>query len=97
MNNDTVYVGIDFSINSPGVTIFNNNTYNFISFTRILESETEKLKKLKKYQIHNLISNFVDIKYYIRSTPNNDYIKDQQNKLKESNMLADLIVNTIKE
>jgi len=84
------YIGIDFSINSPGICLFTevSNNYKFINFT----NTTKPVEKLKlHYNLYVDVDCF-DLVTYLRDKKNDDYATDQLNKIKNAQDLAYAIV-----
>lgn len=97
------FIGIDFSINSPGMCIINGDTYNWISFFNVGEKPIENFLQQKKIpkgnQPHLTISQMEYCKAipYNRRKPSDDYIVDSRNKLEDACRLADLIIDNLPE
>lgn len=85
------YIGIDFSILSTAVTVFDTQ-YRFFSFSR----DYEKRSHTKPFKIHNEIKDFVEIISW-EQNKSKDYIINEKNKIRDSKTLADLIIFNIKE
>lgn len=91
------FVGIDFSLNSPGMCIEYDDRIRFFSFFNIEGCEWDRANPLKKFAHHNAIRDFVTMVPYTRtktdkSTP---YADEQSAKMKDAVMIADLITSTI--
>lgn len=97
------FIGIDFSINSPGVCIANKEGFRWISFFNIGEKPIEEFfsgKKIPKGNITHLDISKLEMceAYpYNRRKPSDDYIKDSQHKLEDACKLADLIISKLPE
>ena len=91
-----VLIGIDFSINSPAISVYDETNYYFISFTN--NKNINEYKKIpNSLQIHNdlIINKVADIQFFQRQNNNENYIIDQQNKIKDANYLASFILNYV--
>jgi len=89
-------IGIDFSINSPGICIFNGTGYSFHGFYN--ESGRNFEKKIPSdYKTHAEISNLEDVFIYrfSRRRKHDDYSIDQWQKIEDSTALADRIVEVL--
>jgi len=92
-----VFIGIDFSINSPGITIFKDNQFIFTSFTN---NEGKTLKKIpKSLQLHfDLVeNNSINLEFYNRRKRDENYSLDQFQKIEDSKSLAEHIVRYLKQ
>lgn len=95
------FIGIDFSINSPGMCIINDDCIKWISFFNIGEKNVDNFflnSKIPKGNITHLEISKLDkceAYPYNRRKPSNDYIKDSQNKLEDACKLADIIIDRL--
>jgi len=91
-------VGLDFSINSPGLCIQTDEALQFISFYNI-EHKNFKKSHPKDYQTHYDISLLTDVNviHYNRRKKCEDYSLDQLQKIEDSYSLAKLINSYIPE
>jgi hypothetical protein len=93
-----IYVGIDFSLNSPGLCIKReDNSYEFISFYNNKGRSPEK-PILKQFQTHvelESINALTQISYN-RLVGNKDFLLREREKLIDGDMIANLIVNYLK-
>lgn len=80
-----IYVGIDFSLVSPAMTIYKDGEYKYISFTA------------KKGKRHKDLAQFIDVIEYKHQTVKDDYVLGEQNKIVEAINLANLICDTLDE
>lgn len=90
--NNKIYIGIDFSINSPGLCIYKEETkqFYFTSFSNMDISDFDKKKVPKKSIIHKYLvdDESIFLVDYKRHKTDKDYIKDQKNKMEDADMLA---------
>lgn len=93
-----IRIGIDFSLNSPSVCInINNEKLYFISFFND-EGKDWKNSKSEKFQYHNILNNnIVEMIPYTRKINKDDYRLEQKTKMEDAMLLADIIVNRLKE
>ncbi len=93
----TYYVGIDFSLNSPSLCIFNSTEYEFISFSNYEKDSLIKKKIPKALEIHKelLDNKYADIYLYDRRRKNDDYAIDQFQKIQDATNLANDIINIL--
>jgi hypothetical protein len=80
-------IGIDFSINSTAITIYDGKEFSYYSFV------PNYRPTLKGFLIHTKIDNIVEIHSYLKNGNTKDPIVDQSIKL----MNADRLSNTIME
>lgn len=80
-----IYVGIDFSVVSPALTIYKDGEYKYISFTA------------KKGKRHKELEEFIDVIEYLHQTVKDDYVLSEQIKIIEAINLANLICDTLDE
>lgn len=75
MNTNNIYIGIDYSLKSPAICIFQNNTYKWISYPQ------ENIFKKSDFDYLNQLSQLNDIKLifnkenFINSEKLNEYTK----------------------
>lgn len=91
-----IKVGIDFSLVSPAICIYKNNEYKFISFFDDYGKDWRKSKS-KKFQYHNQLSEIMELIPYTRNIDNSNYRNEQSSKMSAARMIADVIVNRLKE
>ena len=92
-----MHIGIDFSINSPGICIRANQ----LSFIGFYNTEGKNFKKgdPRDFKIHREISSLegVSILNFNRRKKHEDYCIDQAQKIEDSHTLATLISSQIPE
>lgn len=99
-----IYVGIDFSKNSPGVTIIKRNEIIFLSFVRDLDNNGYTKKgEVRKAFVHHVAMRELDnadaISYELIETNNKkvDYSENEWNKMMNSLNLASTIVKGLRK
>lgn len=92
-----ILIGIDFSINSPAITIKHDNTYKFISFYNSFGKSFEDKKLVKNLEIPNTLRNLEDLEIilYNRVKRTKDYQKDQLNSIIDAENLSTVIINEL--
>ena len=92
-----IRIGIDYSITSPALTILKNNHYHFISFFD--EGTTDyQHSHSKKFYYHKQLKDKVDLFPYRRiKSKSNSYIDSERVKMKNANLISDMICNKIEE
>lgn len=92
-----MHIGIDFSINSPGICI-RANSLSFIGFYNT-EGKSYKKGDPRDFKIHREISSLegVSILNFNRRKKHEDYCIDQAQKIEDSHTLATLISSQIPE
>ena len=92
-----MHIGIDFSINSPGICI-RANQLSFIGFYNT-EGKNYKKGDPRDFKIHREISSLegVSILNFNRRKKHEDYCIDQAQKIEDSHTLATLISSQIPE
>lgn len=99
MERKKTFIGIDFSLNSPSITIHqSNDTFTFISLFNN-DGKLWKEKDLKTYTNHKNLydNNIIVIKDYERIINSKDYSIKEQEKMMDAIKLANLVIDTIKE
>lgn len=96
-----IYIGIDYSLNSPGICIYNDidKEHEFISLSHNKEENLLK-KKISQGLIHhkNLRDNkAAEIIFYSRKGNDKDYIREQHNKVFDADLVANRIVDLLPE
>lgn len=97
-----IYIGIDFSKNSPGVTIIKPTDIIFLSFTRDLDKGYTKKGEVKKAFEHHAIMKDLDdahaISYelFITNDKKADYSENEWNKMLNGINLAATIVKELR-
>jgi hypothetical protein len=90
-----LHIGIDFSINSPGICI-RANQLSFIGFYN--DQGKFPAKDPKGYAIHREISKIgVNVVHFNRRPKHEDYSVDQAQKIEDSHILATLISSHVPE
>lgn len=94
-----VKIGIDFSLNSPGVTILKNDELIFMSFFNTYGKLWDKVPHTKKFSTHNLIKDYVILKPYnrVEMSTKNKYDDEQSLKMLDAKLLSMMIINNIKK
>lgn len=104
MKENDFLIGIDFSLNSPSITMKfkhnNNEQYKFCSFFNS-DGKDWKVKDLKSYKNHKTIGNDVNNKDvymidYTRNITATDYTEKESKKIADAQFLSQLIVDFIK-
>jgi hypothetical protein len=90
-------IGIDFSINSTAVAVYNNNTYTFYNFVNTDSFLGKKESVLAAWKIHDEIKNFVNIVSCVRDNNSTNYQDEQIEKLKSYDKLTDIIIKILPE
>ena len=95
-----ICVGIDFSINSPAICIYNDakKSYKFVSFTNIQDKIISN-KVPKAYEIHHnlLTNNIIDWIHFNRRRKHDNYTVDQFQKIEDACTLANSISQYISD
>jgi len=93
-----MYIGLDFSLNAPGLCALTDNGYKWVSFSNY-QGRDRHLKPLKSfYWNHKLAEdNVIDVVLYDRISKGSNYQEEQQVKLDEAQMIANMIVKKISE
>lgn len=73
---DTIYIGIDFSLNSPGICILNNKRYTWLSYPKVAKTKADQLSQ---QNVQNL--NDVKLKFQQQKDTEQDYSKNEYLKL----------------
>ena len=87
-----IYVGIDFSINSTGVTILKDDKFIWLNFAANVKYAN------KPFIQHNIIKDFknVHIESYERKVPKTSYSDEQEYKINNAYGIAQKIIEKIK-
>lgn len=84
-----VYIGIDFSINSPAIVIFKDNQYSFCSFTNVHgKNLTKKIPSAFIRHDYLKTNHCIDWNHFVRRSKHDDYSIDQFQKIEDANKLA---------
>lgn len=86
-----ITIGIDYSITSPAITVFDGRHYTFIS---LFDVDVKDWRNSKKYAVHNEIQNFVPLCPFSRTTDKSSYQTEQRSKTINAEQLATLTTNT---
>ncbi len=92
------YIGIDFSLNSPGICIKNSKgNYQFVSFFNFGNMIWGDKKTPKPYQIHDDLSRsgVITAIPYNRKVGSKDFLENQREKLIDGKLISNLIINHI--
>jgi len=91
-------IGIDFSLNSPGLCIFKDNEYKFISFFNTDNREWDRIEKpYKGFIWHNYLNKenaIFPIPYY-RKVHSKEFILREREKLEDSKCVTEIIMAEI--
>jgi hypothetical protein len=92
-----IYIGIDFSLNSPGVCIKRESgEYQFITFfnygNRVWGEKTPKAFQIHKELIDDNIIGGIP---YSRVVDNKDFIEKERQKIQDADSLSELIINIL--
>lgn len=93
-----IYVGIDFSLNSPGVCIQNGSgEYTFISFFNFGDRELDAKKIPKVYETHRdlALNDTIIAVPYNRLVGSKDFMERERQKLVDGKQIAELIITHI--
>ena len=88
-----VTIGIDYSITSPAITVFDGRHYTFIS---IFDTDVKNWLESKKFKVHKEIRDFADVIPFSRSTDKTSYQTEQRSKTINAEQLATLTTHTIR-
>lgn len=91
-----IKIGIDYSLTSPAICIYKNDEYKFISFFDDYGKDWKKSKS-KQYNYHRQLDEFMELIPYTRKIDTKDYRIEQITKMKSARMIADLIVEKLKQ
>lgn len=93
-----VYVGIDFSINSPGICIKKDDKYHFISYYNSWgRTFSEKIIKMMQIPLELTKLSDTSVELYYRDKKTKDYAVDELNKVKNATYIAESMVQSIKD
>lgn len=94
-----INIGIDFSLNSPGVCIQNQSgDYHFVSFFNF-GSRIWGSKIPKAFSMHEELMNLKLIEgvYYNREVKNKDFLKREREKLLDAQKISSIMINKMSE
>ena len=93
-----IRIGIDFSLNSPAVTVETEKEIRFFSFFNVDNYEWDRPNPLKKFKMHNEISSYVCMKPYSRQKNSQwTYAEEQSAKMSDAEFISKYIINTLDE
>lgn len=86
-----IKIGLDYSLISPALCIYEDGEYSFISF---FDDYGKKWRegKSKEFRYHRELSEIMELNPYTRSIDKKDYRTEQATKMKSAKMIADKIV-----
>lgn len=91
-----IKIGIDFSLTSPAICVYKNGEYSFISFFNDGGKDWKKSKS-KAYKYHNDLCEIIDVIPYTRKIDDSIYRSEQKSKMADALMIANLIIDKLKE
>lgn len=92
-----IRIGIDYSLNSPSICINNDGQLSFVSLFNTDGVEWNREKPLKKFIMHNSLSEFVMMVPYCRTQKEKDwtYPQEQCVKMNDAKMIGDMILHLL--
>ena len=90
-----IKIGIDFSLTSPAICVYKNESYSFISFFNDGGKDWKKSKS-KNYRYHNDLFDIIDIIPYTRKIDDSNYRNEQKTKMSDALMIVNLIIDKLK-
>lgn len=93
------HVGIDYSLNSPSVTIDNGEKIMFMSFFNTDGAEWDRKKPLKRFEMHNALNGIVELYPYKRHHIEKgcSYAREQSMKMSDAEMMCEYIMSSIEK
>ena len=93
-----IHIGIDFSINSPGCCILDDNGYHFISFFNYGGRDLDK-KVLKAFELHFSLKEdkTLDSVIYDRGPRSKEFIIREREKMIDGTNISNLIIKYFQE
>lgn len=90
-------IGIDYSLNSPSVTIDDDGQIKFISFFNTEGNEWNRANPLKKFIMHNVLTPYVEMCPYQRTQKEKNwtYAQEQSAKMGDAKMMCDMIMEKL--
>lgn len=94
-----IRIGIDYSLNSPSVTIDDDGSLRFISFFNTEGCEWNRSNPLKKFLMHNKLSQYVDMRPYSRTPKEKTwtYADEQSAKMHDAKLICELIFSELEQ
>ena len=94
-----IHIGIDYSLNSPSVTIDNGEKIIFMSFFNTDGAEWNRAKPLKKFEMHNALNGIVELYPYQRHKIEKDftYAQEQSLKMSDAEMMCNYIMESVEK
>jgi len=92
------HIGIDFSLNSPGVCILDEDGYHFISFFNYGGRSLQK-KILKAFTLHFDLdeSDTIISLLYNRQVKSKDFLLREREKMRDAKLLSELICGNLRK
>lgn len=90
-----IKIGIDFSLTSPAICLYKNESYSFISFFNDGGKDWKKSKS-KNYRYHNDLFDIIDIIPYTRKIDDSNYRNEQKTKMSDALMIVNIIIDKLK-
>ena len=90
-----IKIGIDFSLTSPAICVYKNDSYSFISFFNDNGKDWKKSKS-KLYKYHNELCDIIDVIPYTRKIDDSNYRNEQKTKMADALMIVNLIIEKLK-
>jgi hypothetical protein len=90
-----IKIGIDFSLTSPAICVYKNDSYSFISFFNDNGKDWKKSKS-KLYRYHNELCDIIDVIPYTRKIDDSNYRNEQKTKMEDALMIVNLIIEKLK-
>lgn len=90
-----IKIGIDFSLTSPAICVYKNDSYSFISFFNDNGKDWKKSKS-KLYRYHNELCDIIDVIPYTRKINDSNYRNEQKTKMEDALMIVNLIIEKLK-
>lgn len=87
-------IGVDFSLNSTGITIHKDNTYIFYN---IFNQTVKDFNKSEKYRNHRMISNYVNLIPINRNIDKTTYQTQEYDKLVDADKLTNTIIEIVSQ
>lgn len=91
-----IKIGIDFSLVSPAICIYKDDTYTFISFFDD-DNKDWKTSKSKKFHYHQELSEIMNLVPYTRFIVKDNYRLEQTTKMKSAHLICNIIVSKLQE